>query len=83
MASDDMKSLRNKLTKEAINEHQMAQTGGTVTDLLKCGKCRKSNCTYNQVSLLRDFFFFLHFIWYYDKSNWYQLPVAVCIFFFF
>lgn len=49
MASDDMKSLRNKLTKEAINEHQMAQTGGCVTDLLKCGKCKKSNCTYNQV----------------------------------
>ncbi|XP_064486371.1 transcription elongation factor A protein 1-like [Ornithodoros turicata] len=49
MASDDMKQLRQKLTKEAINDHQMAVTGGTKTDLLKCGKCRKSNCTYNQV----------------------------------
>lgn len=49
MASDEMKQLRQKFTKEAINDHQMAVTGGTKTDLLKCGKCRKSNCTYNQV----------------------------------
>lgn len=49
MASDEMKQLRQRLTKEAINDHQMAVTGGTKTDLLKCGKCRKSNCTYNQV----------------------------------
>ena len=50
MASDHMKELRAKLTKEAINDHQMAVTGGTTTDLLKCGKCGKRNCTYNQVS---------------------------------
>ncbi|CAN7941797.1 unnamed protein product, partial [Ixodes pacificus] len=49
MASDEMKQMRQKFTKEAINDHQMAVTGGTKTDLLKCGKCRKSNCTYNQV----------------------------------
>ncbi|XP_022692851.1 transcription elongation factor S-II-like isoform X1 [Varroa jacobsoni] len=49
MASDELKQLRQKLTKEAIDDHQMAVTGGTKTDLLKCGKCRKSNCTYNQV----------------------------------
>lgn len=49
MASDEMKQLRAKLTKEAINDHQMAKTGGTSTDLFKCGKCRKTNCTYNQV----------------------------------
>lgn len=49
MASDEMKQLRQRLTKEAINDHQMAVTGGTKTDLLKCGKCKKSNCTYNQV----------------------------------
>lgn len=49
MASDEMKQLRQKFTKESINDHQMAVTGGTKTDLLKCGKCRKSNCTYNQV----------------------------------
>lgn len=49
MASKEMKQLREKLTKEAINDHQMAKTGGTTTDLFKCGKCRKNNCTYNQV----------------------------------
>lgn len=49
MASDELKQLRQKLTKESIDDHQMAVTGGTKTDLLKCGKCKKSNCTYNQV----------------------------------
>lgn len=49
MASDEMKELRQRFTKESINDHQMAVTGGTKTDLLKCGKCRKNNCTYNQV----------------------------------
>ncbi|XP_075459991.1 transcription elongation factor A protein 3-like isoform X7 [Ascaphus truei] len=49
MASDELKELRSALTQEAIREHQMAKTGGTQTDLLQCDKCRKSNCTYNQV----------------------------------
>ncbi|NWX28443.1 TCEA3 protein, partial [Notiomystis cincta] len=49
MASDELKKLRNAMTQEAIREHQMAKTGGTVTDLLQCGKCKKKNCTYNQV----------------------------------
>lgn len=49
MASDELKELRNIMTQEAIREHQMAKTGGTTTDLLQCGKCRKKNCTYNQV----------------------------------
>ncbi|XP_070767699.1 transcription elongation factor A protein 3 isoform X1 [Enoplosus armatus] len=49
MASDELKQLRNVLTQEAIREHQMAKTGGTSTDLLQCGKCKKKNCTYNQV----------------------------------
>ncbi|XP_070555924.1 transcription elongation factor A protein 1-like isoform X2 [Ptychodera flava] len=49
MASDEMKELRKNYTKEAIRDHQMATTGGTKTDLLKCGKCGKRNCTYNQV----------------------------------
>ncbi|XP_028437363.1 transcription elongation factor A protein 3 isoform X3 [Perca flavescens] len=49
MASDELRKLRNVLTQEAIREHQMAKTGGTTTDLLQCGKCRKKNCTYNQV----------------------------------
>ncbi|XP_061674741.1 transcription elongation factor A protein 3 isoform X2 [Syngnathoides biaculeatus] len=49
MASDELKQLRNVLTQEAIREHQMAKTGGTTTDLLQCGKCKRKNCTYNQV----------------------------------
>ena len=49
MASEDLKTLRAKLTKEAIDDHQMATTSGTKTDLLKCGRCGKRNCTYNQV----------------------------------
>ncbi|KAI1284977.1 Transcription elongation factor A protein 1 [Halotydeus destructor] len=49
MASKEMKSVRQRFTKEAINDHQMSVQGGTKTDLLKCPKCRKSNCTYNQV----------------------------------
>ncbi|XP_062847420.1 transcription elongation factor A protein 3 isoform X5 [Trichomycterus rosablanca] len=49
MASDELKQLRNVMTQEAIREHQMAKTGGTTTDLLQCPKCKKKNCTYNQV----------------------------------
>ncbi|XP_009469173.1 PREDICTED: transcription elongation factor A protein 3 [Nipponia nippon] len=49
MASDELKELRNAMTQEAIREHQMAKTGGTITDLFQCGKCKKKNCTYNQV----------------------------------
>lgn len=49
MASDSMKDLRAQYTKEAIDDHQMAKTSGTNTDLFKCGKCGKNNCTYNQV----------------------------------
>lgn len=37
------------MTQEAIREHQMAKTGGTTTDLFQCSKCKKKNCTYNQV----------------------------------
>jgi transcription elongation factor S-II len=49
MASDEMKSLRAQLTKEAINDHQMATQGGTKSDLFKCGRCGQRNTTYNQV----------------------------------
>jgi transcription elongation factor S-II len=49
MASDEMKNLRAQLTKEAINDHQMATQGGTKSDLFKCGRCGQRNTTYNQV----------------------------------
>lgn len=49
MASDEIKQLRDKFVKEAINDAQLATVQGTTTDLLKCGKCKKRNCTYNQI----------------------------------
>ena len=52
MASDELREMRKNLTKEAIRDHQIAQTGGTETDLFTCGKCKKKCCTYTQVSLL-------------------------------
>lgn len=55
MASDEMKALRNKFVKESIDDAQLATVQGTKTDLLKCAKCKKRNCTYNQV-----FFLFKH-----------------------
>jgi transcription elongation factor S-II len=42
--------MRAKYTKESIDDNQMAKTEGTVTDLFKCGKCGKNQCTYSQVS---------------------------------
>ncbi|KAH7721974.1 transcription elongation factor S-II (TFIIS) [Aphelenchoides avenae] len=49
MASDDMKKLRETFTKEAIRDHQMAIAEGTPSEMFKCGKCGKKNCTYTQV----------------------------------
>jgi len=49
MASSEMKTLRDEFTKEGIKDHQMAKTGGTNTSLFKCGRCLKSNCSYNQL----------------------------------
>ena len=49
MASDSMKKLRQKITKEAIRDAQVAASVGTKTSLLKCSKCKKRNCTYTQV----------------------------------
>uniref|UniRef100_A0A8C7LN95 Transcription elongation factor A (SII), 3 n=1 Tax=Oncorhynchus mykiss TaxID=8022 RepID=A0A8C7LN95_ONCMY len=51
MASDELKQLRNNLTKEAIREHQLSKTSGTISDLFQCSKCGKKNCTYNQVNI--------------------------------
>jgi len=49
MASDDIKKQRDKFVKEGIDNSRLAQVEGTKTDLLKCGKCGKRNCTYNQI----------------------------------
>ena len=40
MASKQLQELRKKFTKEAINDHQMAQNEGTMTDMFTCGKER-------------------------------------------
>ncbi|CAD5211211.1 unnamed protein product [Bursaphelenchus xylophilus] len=49
MASDEMKKQRESFHKEAINEHQMAVQEGTPSDMFRCGRCGKNNCTYNQM----------------------------------
>jgi len=49
MANDEVKSERDKFTKEGIDASRLAIVEGTKTDLLKCGKCNKRNCTYNQI----------------------------------
>ena len=35
--------------KEGMDAAQLAIKEGTKTDLLKCGKCKKNNCTYHQM----------------------------------
>jgi len=49
MASDQLKAEREKFLKEGINDAQMGQTGGTVSTMMKCGKCGKSKVMYNQL----------------------------------
>jgi len=49
MASDEVKKQREAFVKEGIDAAQLATVQGTKTDLLKCGKCGKKNCTYNQI----------------------------------
>lgn len=49
MASKELQELRKIYTKEAINDHQMAQNQGTKTDMFTCGKCKKKECTYTQL----------------------------------
>jgi transcription elongation factor S-II len=49
MANDEVKKQREDFVKQGIDESRLAHVEGTTTDMLKCGKCRKSNCTYNQI----------------------------------
>merc|ERR1719312_885802 len=49
MANDDIKKQREAFVKQGINDAQLAKVEGTKTDLLKCGKCKKNNCSYNQI----------------------------------
>jgi len=49
MANDEIKKQREQFVKEGIKDSRLAVVEGTKTDLLKCGKCGKRNCTYNQL----------------------------------
>jgi len=49
MASDELKEERQAAAKEGMDAARLAVKEGTKTDLLKCGKCLKRNCTYNQL----------------------------------
>jgi len=49
MASDDVKKQREAFVKQGIDAAQLATVQGTKTSDLKCGKCGKRNCTYNQL----------------------------------
>ncbi|VDM53620.1 unnamed protein product [Angiostrongylus costaricensis] len=49
MASDEVREMREKFNKAAILEHQMSVQQGTPSDMFKCGKCGKKNCTYTQL----------------------------------
>lgn len=49
MASEDIKKQRALFVKQGIDNSRLASVEGTKTALLKCGKCGKRNCTYNQI----------------------------------
>jgi len=49
MANDEIRAQREAFVKQGISESQLAQVEGTKTTMLKCGKCQKNNCTYNQI----------------------------------
>ena len=44
-----VKNQRQAFVKAGIDAAQLAMVQGTHTDLLQCGKCKKKNCTYNQI----------------------------------
>lgn len=49
MASDEVKKQREEFVKAGIDSSMLARVEGTKTSDLKCGKCGKRNCTYNQL----------------------------------
>ena len=49
MASEEMKKIRQSMTKESIRDAQMSKNTGTETELFRCGKCGKRKTTYTQV----------------------------------
>ena len=49
MASDEVKKQREAFIKQGIDDAQLAKVEGTKSSDMKCGKCGKRNCTYNQL----------------------------------
>ena len=49
MASDEVKRQRKAFIDDGINAAQLAKVEGTTSSDMKCGKCGKRNCTYNQL----------------------------------
>jgi len=49
MASDEVKKLREQFIKEGVDASQLAIKQGTLTTQLKCGKCKKNNCTFHEM----------------------------------
>ncbi|CAJ0567891.1 unnamed protein product, partial [Mesorhabditis spiculigera] len=49
MASDEVKKLREKFAQDAIRDAQVSVQQGTPSEMFKCGKCQKKNCTYTQL----------------------------------
>ena len=54
MANDEIRKQREQFVQEGIKDSRLAVVEGTKTDLLKCGKCGKRNCTYNQLQTRFD-----------------------------
>lgn len=53
MASDRLKKLRERFTKESMKENILPEVYGTTSDLLRCPECKQNTCTYNQVQIER------------------------------
>ena len=69
MASDEMRKLRDALTKKAINEAQAPTTVGAKSDLFRCSRCGKRDTTYNQVFILIYGYVFNKYIFFNQSIN--------------
>ncbi|KAI3382001.1 hypothetical protein SNEBB_008072 [Seison nebaliae] len=49
MATESLREERKIMTKQSIDQYQIAVRQGTKTNVLNCKKCRSNNCFYNQV----------------------------------
>lgn len=49
LASDDIKQKRIKLEEESINNRRISRPPSVKSAVLKCPKCKKNNCSYQQL----------------------------------